>query len=37
VAKSDASLFIFKDRVEMAHLLLYVIDIVLAASSSDLL
>jgi hypothetical protein len=36
-AKSDASLFIFKDGVEMAYLLLYVDDIVLTASSSDLL
>ena len=32
-AKSYASLFIFKDGVEMAYLLLYVDDIILTASS----
>jgi len=36
-AKSDASLFILKDGVEMAYMLLYVDNIILTASSSDLL
>lgn len=35
--KSDASLFVYKDKNELAFLLLYVYDIVLTSSSSSLL